>query len=114
MNFPVDMYKIVEEDFITNIVCEDCRKRGCISLFCKSCKGKGFHKQPIKVWKVNPNPISIVKIDRDLDTGELQYWVNSKVFYRDSLRLFHFTLLDAKEECDYRNKNIQSMINNKG
>lgn len=59
MKFPIEMFKLREEDMKIQVPCERCLEKGIIDHTCSKCGGKGVHSNTIKVWKVAPKTVII-------------------------------------------------------
>lgn len=123
MNFPIEMYKIREEEVTIKVPCESCYKKGMVVHDCHKCGGKGVHNKTIKVWKVARKTVIVEKIRRGGSDqfyhgkqtsydGGLQYWTGNSEFYNEHDLYLHFTKEDAQKECDKRNKDISDILNN--
>ena len=121
MKFPIEMYKIREEDMKIQVPCERCLEKGIIDHTCSKCGGKGVHSKTIKVWKVAPKTVTVEKIDRsDVDKfygsfqtsykNGLRYWTSLNDYYNEVNMFLHFTKDEAQKECDKRNKNIKVLL----
>ena len=108
VTFPFEMYKIRLEDVQITVTCEKCTERGYVSKDCCRCGGKGIHNKTVKKWRIAPELVSIIKIDREKEDstfkGSLRYWTSLSEFYNEEKRLLHFNKSDAQTECDRRNK----------
>lgn len=123
MDFPIEMYKIKEEEVTIKVPCEACYKKGMVVHDCHKCGGKGVHNKTIKVWKVARKTVTIEEINRGKSDqfyhgkqtsydGGLQYWTGDSEFYNENDLYLHFTKEDAQRECDKRNKDISDILNN--
>lgn len=123
MDFPIEMYKIREEEITIKVPCESCYEKGMVVHDCHKCGGKGIHNKTIKVWKVARKTVTIEKISRGGSNqfyhgkqtsydGGLQYWTGSSEFYNEHDLYLHFTKEDAQKECDKRNRDISDILNN--
>lgn len=121
MEFPIEMYKIRQEDMRIKLPCERCLEKGIIDKGCNKCGGDGVHHKTIKVWKVAPRTETIKKIDRSSKDsfyhstqtsyeGGLRYWTGMSEFYNEADRYLHFTKSDAQKECDKRNESIADIL----
>lgn len=121
MMFPIEMYKIRQEEMKIKIPCERCMNSGIVDRSCQKCGGNGVHNKTIKVWKVAPKTVTIEDIDRaSKDSfykgtqtsyeGGLRYWINMGEFYNEEDKYLHFSKEDAQEECDKRNKDIADIL----
>lgn len=122
MDFPIEMYKIKEEEVTIKVPCEACYKKGMVVYDCHKCGGKGIHNKTIKVWKVARKTVTMEKINRGKSDqlyhgkqtsydGGLQYWTGDSEFYNENDLYLHFTKEDAQKECDKRNKDISDVLN---
>lgn len=122
MRFPIEMYKIREEDMKIQVPCERCLEKGIIDHACSKCGGKGIHSKTIKVWKVAPKTVTVEKIDRsDVDKfygsiqtsykNGLRYWTGLNDYYNEANMYLHFTKDEAQKECDTRNVDIKNILN---
>jgi hypothetical protein len=118
VKFPIEMYKIREEDMKIQVPCERCLEKGIVDHTCSKCGGKGTHNKTIKVWKVAPKTVTVEKIDRsDIDKfygsiqtsykNGLRYWTSLNDYYNEANMFLHFTKSEAQKECDKRNENIK-------
>ena len=121
MEFPIEMYKIREEDMKIKVPCEKCLEKGVIDKGCQKCGGNGIHNKTIKVWKVHPRTITVERIDRssedsyyhDIQTtyeGGLRYWTSASSFFNEDDKYLHFNKHDAQKECDRRNVEIANIL----
>ena len=121
MRFPIEMYKIRQEEVKIKIPCERCMNSGIVDRSCKKCGGNGVHNKTIKVWKVAPKTETVVNIDRSskdsfykgIQTsyeGGLRYWIGMSEFYNEEDKYLHFTKKDAQDECNRRNKDIADIL----
>ena len=121
MRFPIEMYKIRQEEVKIKIPCERCMNSGIVDRSCKKCGGNGVHNKTIKVWKVAPKTETVVNIDRsskdsfykDIQTsyeGGLRYWIGMSEFYNEEDKYLHFTKKDAQDECNRRNKDVADIL----
>lgn len=121
MEFPVEMYRIREEETKIKIPCERCLEKGIIDRACSKCGGKGVHSKTIKVWKAAPKSVTVEKIDRS--SGDnfckgtqtsykngLRYWTGHYEFYNEADMYLHFTKSEAQKECDKRNEGIKRLL----
>ena len=122
MKFPIEMYKIREEDMKIQVPCERCLEKGIVDHTCSKCGGKGVHSKTIKVWKVAPKTVTVEKIDRsDVDKfygsvqtsykNGLRYWTSLNDYYNEANMFLHFTKDEAQKECDTRNVGIKNILN---
>lgn len=122
MKFPIEMYKIREEDMKIQVPCERCLEKRIIDHTCSKCGGKGVHSKTIKVWKVAPKTVTVEKIDRsDVDKfygsvqtsykNGLRYWTSLNDYYNEANMFLHFTKDEAQKECDCRNADIKEILN---
>ena len=121
MKFPIEMYRIREEDVKIKVPCEHCADKGIVDKHCNRCGGNGTHNKTIGVWKIMPRTVTVEKIDRETENryyrgkqhgyvGELRYWTCACEFFRESEKLIHFNKKDAQEECDRRNVDIEDIL----
>ena len=121
MRFPIEMYKIRQEEVKIKIPCERCMNSGIVDRSCKKCGGNGVHNKTIKVWKVAPKTETVVNIDRSskdsfykgIQTsyeGGLRYWTGMNEFYKEEDKYLHFTKKDAQDECNRRNKDVADIL----
>ena len=121
MRFPIEMYKIRQEEVKIKIPCERCMNSGIVDRSCKKCGGNGVHNKTIKVWKVAPKTETVVNIDRSskdsfykgIQTsyeGGLRYWIGMSEFYNEEDKYLHFTKKDAQDECNRRNKDVADIL----
>lgn len=116
MKFPIEMYKIREEDVKIKVPCEHCLEKGIVDRRCNKCGGNGVHNKTIKVWKVMPRTVTVDRIDRspvDSHTshiGGLRYWISYSEFYSEESKLLHFNKDDAWNECVRRNADIADVL----
>ncbi len=121
MKFPIEMYRIREEDVKIKVPCERCSAKGIVNNKCNVCGGKGTHNKNIKVWKVMPRTETVEKIDRSSEdnfyrgiqtsyVGGLRYWISYSEFFNEESKLLHFNKNDAQKECDRRNANIADIL----
>ena len=121
MRFPIEMYKIRQEEVKIKIPCERCMNSGIVDRSCKKCGGNGVHNKTIKVWKVAPKTETIVDIDRSSEDsfykgtqtsyeGGLRYWTGMNEFYKEEDKYLHFTKKDAQDECNRRNKDVADIL----
>ena len=121
MEFPIEMYKIRDEETKIKVPCERCLEKGIIDHTCAKCGGKGVHSKTIKVWKVAPKTVTVEKIDRS--SGDnfykgtqtsykdgLRYWTSCYEFYNEADMYLHFTQNEAQKECDKRNVSIKELL----
>ena len=114
MEFPIEMYKIREEDVKITVPCEYCSTKGFVNKNCSRCGGHGKYKKTIKAWKVAPKTVTVEKINRTGVTeagylgyvGDLRYWISNHICYSEKEKILHFTKDDAQGECDKRNKEL--------
>lgn len=122
MKFPIEMYKIREEDLKIQVPCERCLEKGIVDHTCFKCGGKGVHSKTIKVWKVAPKTVTVEKIDRsDVDKfygsiqtsykNGLRYWTSLNDYYNEANMFLHFTIEEAQKECDTRNVGFKNILN---
>lgn len=122
MEFPIEMYKIREEDMKIQIPCDRCLEKGIIDRICSKCGGKGLHNKTIKVWNIAPKTVTVEAISRGTKdpfhrniqtsfTDGLRYWTSSSEFYNEADLYLHFTKDDAQRECDKRNESIKDVLN---
>lgn len=121
MEFPIEMYRIREEEMKSKVPCERCLKKGIIDRTCSKCGGKGTHSKTIKVWKVAPKTVTVERIDRGSSDNfykgtqtsyknGLRYWTGNYDFYNEGNLLLHFTKSEAQKECDKRNEDIKGLL----
>ena len=121
MKFPIEMYRIREEDVKIKVPCERCSAKGIVNNKCNVCGGKGTHNKTIKVWKVMPRTETVEKIDRSSEdsyykgiqmtyVGGLRYWTSYSEFFNEESKILHFNKNDAQKECDRRNANIADIL----
>ncbi len=121
MKFPIEMYKLREEDMKIQVPCERCLEKGIIDYTCSKCGGKGIHNKTIKVWKVSLKTVTVEKIDRsDVDKfygsiqtsykNGLRYWTGLNDYYNETNMFLHFTKSEAQKECDKRNEKIKVLL----
>ncbi|WP_395546825.1 MULTISPECIES: hypothetical protein [unclassified Lacrimispora] len=121
MKFPIEMYKIREEDMKIQVPYERCLEKRIIDHTCSKCGGKGVHSKTIKVWKVAPKTVTVEKIDRSLGDNfykgvqtsyknGLRYWTCNYEFYNEADLYLHFTKSEAQKECDKRNESIKGLL----
>ena len=121
MRFPIEMYKIRQEEVKIKIPCERCMNSGIVDRRCKKCGGNGVHNKTIKVWKVAPKTETVVDIDRSSEDsfykgiqtsyeGGLRYWIGMSEFYNEEDKYLHFTKKDAQDECNRRNKDVADIL----
>ena len=121
MEFPIEMYKIREEEVKIKVPCERCLEKGIIDRTCFKCGGNGIHRKTIKVWKVAPKTVTVERIDRsssdnfykDAQTSYkngLRYWTSYYDFYNEADMYLHFTKSEAQKECDKRNEEIKRLL----
>lgn len=121
MKFPIEMYRIREEDMKINVPCERCLEKGIVDRSCSKCGGNGIHRKTIKVWKVAPKTVTVEKIDRSSSDNfykstqtsyknGLRYWTGNYEFYNEGNLLLHFTKSEAQKECDKRNEDIKELL----
>ena len=121
MEFPIEMYRIREEEMKIKVPCERCLEKGIIDRTCSKCGGKGTHSKTIKVWKVAPKAVAVENIDRSSDDNfykstqvsyknGLRYWTGNYEFYNEGNLLLHFTKSEAQKECDKRNEDIKGLL----
>lgn len=121
MKFPIEMYRIREEDMKIKVPCERCLEKGIVNQSCHRCGGNGTHNKTIKVWKVAPRTVTVEKIDRASKdsyykgvqtsyVGGLRYWTGASDFFNEEDKYLHFNKNDAQEECDKRNVDIADIL----
>ena len=121
MEFPVEMYRIREEEMKIKVPCERCLDKGIINRICSKCGGKGVHSKTIKIWKVAPRTVAVEKIDRSSSDNfyksvqtsyknGLRYWTGQYDFYNEADMYLHFTRNEAQKECDRRNVGIKELL----
>lgn len=121
MEFPIEMYKIRQEDMRIKLPCERCLEKGIIDKGCHKCGGNGTHHKTIKLWKIAPKTTTVERIDRSSKDsfyhstqtsyeGGLRYWTGISEFYNEADRYLHFTKSDAQKECDKRNESIADIL----
>ena len=121
MKFPIEMYKIREEDLKIKVPCEHCLENGIVDKRCNKCGGNGTHNKTIKVWKVMPRTVIVEKIDRSSEdsffrgiqtsyVGGLRYWTSSSEYFNEESKLLHFNKDDAWAECVRRNANVKDIL----
>lgn len=121
MKFPIEMYRIREEDVKIKVPCERCLEKGIVNKYCHRCGGNGTHNKTIKVWKVAPRTVTVEKIDRASNdsyyrgiqtsyVGGLRYWTGASEFFNEEDKYLHFNKNDAQEECDKRNVDIANIL----
>lgn len=123
MEFPIEMYKIYQENIEIIVPCERCIKGGNKNESCSKCGGIGVYNSSINIWKIDPVPVMITDIDRASKNryykgkqvcyeGGLRYWAGVGDFFNEGDKYLHFTREDAQDECDRRNKGIIDVIKN--
>lgn len=121
MNFPIEMYRIREEDLKIKVPCEWCLKKGIVDKRCNKCGGNGSHCKTIKVWTVVPRTVTVERINRSPEdnyyrgvqtsyVGGLRYWTSYSDFFNEESRILHFNKSDAQKECDRRNVEIADIL----
>lgn len=121
VEFPIEMYRIREEETKIKVPCERCFEKGIIDRTCSKCGGKGVHSKTIKVWKVAPNTVTVEKINRSSSDNfyngtqtsyknGLRYWTSYYDFYNEADLFLHFTKSEAQKECDKRNESIKELL----
>lgn len=116
MKFPIEMYKIREEDVKIKVPCEHCLEKGIVDRRCNKCGGNGVHNKTIKVWNIAPRTVTVEKIDRSpVDSltshiGGLRYWISYSEFYSEESKLLHFNREDAWNECARRNADVADIL----
>lgn len=121
MEFPIEMYRIREEDMKINVPCERCLEKGIVDRSCSKCGGNGIHRKTIKVWKIAPKTVTVEKIDRSSSDNfykgtqtsyknGLRYWTGHYDFYNEADMYLHFTKSEAQKECDKRNEEIKGLL----
>ncbi|WP_313069901.1 hypothetical protein [Lacrimispora sp.] len=121
MKFPIEMYRIREEEMKIQIPCERCLAKGIIDRTCSKCGGKGVHNKTIKAWEVAPKTVTVEKIDRSSNDNffrgiqtsyknGLRYWTSHYDFYNEADMYLHFTMNEAQRECDKRNESIKELL----
>ncbi len=121
MEFPVEMYRIREEEMKIKVPCERCLEKGIIDCTCSRCGSKGVHSKTIKVWKVASKTVTVEKIDRSSSDNfykgvqtsyknGLRYWTGHSDFYNEANMYLHFTRNDAQKECNKRNEGIKGLL----
>lgn len=122
MKFPIEMYRIREEDVKIKVPCEHCAKKGIVDKRCNRCGGNGTHNKTIKVWKIAPRTETVERIDRSSEdnyyrgvqvtyAGGLRYWTGYSDFYNEEDKLLHFNRDDAWNECARRNADVADILN---
>ena len=66
-------------------VCPACHSRGEVTANCNRCHGAGVINSKTIRYKVAPQPIEIVKVDRDPRTGIIRYWENKSEFFYETV-----------------------------
>lgn len=121
MKFPIEMYKIREEDLKIKVPCEHCLEKGIVDRRCNKCGGNGVHNKTIKVWNVAPRTVTVEKIDRGCEdnfykgiqtsrVGSLRYWTCASEYYNEENKLLHFNKEDAWNECARRNADVADIL----
>ena len=121
MEFPIEMYRIHQEEVRIKVPCEWCAKKGIVDKSCNRCGGKGVHNKIILVWKVARKTVTVNEIDRSPKNsyyhgtqttyeGGLRYWTSMSEFYNEEDKHLHFTKEDAQKECDRRNNDIAELL----
>lgn len=121
MNFPIEMYRIRQEEVRIKVPCSRCAEKGIVDKTCNKCGGKGVHHKTILVWKVAPKTVTVDKIDRSSKNsyyhgtqttyeGGLRYWTGMSEFYNEENKRLHFTKEDAQKECNRRNSDIAELL----
>ena len=85
MEFPIEMYKIRQEEVKIKVPCERCLDKGIVDKYCHKCGGNGSHNKTIKVWKVAPKTETVVDIDRSTEDS---FYKGVQTSYKSGLRYF--------------------------
>jgi hypothetical protein len=78
------MYILCPTDKSYKTVCPECAKRGEVLKSCTTCHGSAIKNHKRTQYYLQNNPIQIVNVDRDPETGIIRYWESQSEYYYET------------------------------